>query len=501
MKGGENNMNSFKDLLNQLQLEQSPEAIPYESPEDAAMAEINPLTSSRTTPVPEPIKVDPTQANRDVLFSGLKSILPSNSPLMKSQSDVLTPEARALANAQKPAAVTMEEAEQNSLNNYKNSAAALSKKDTVPTQLSAPSRAPANIETAPTSSSSMTKTSQKISGTIPNDTEAPKDAESRLEQMMKELAAERSKQIEDAQSRQLRANVMQSIVGNIGGLVGGSQAMNTGAAVQAPKVAGLDIGDLVGQVDKRFAGDQEALLNQYKMLMNARDKAEQRKFQQESLNVQREGNNLKRDIATMKNEGNNSFGKAQMSALGKNSAEYFTKDRDQLINNNSKISEAIKLMGDAVKSGENLSGGISEYILGSDTLRPMINEKGEIVKNSMDSAITETLRPTLGAQFTENEGERIKALQYNPKLPPEENARRARELQKFINKKLQATDALYEHLGAGKPLKSFDFKRFGMQEQGQSSSNVEDKVSAFMQKNGISDREEAIKILKDAGKL
>lgn len=480
---------NFLDLLKQLKGEESsPEAIPFESMEDAAIAESNPLTSTRSTPLPEaPASVDPTQAGRDLLMRGLKAITPTNSPLMQSRSDVLTPEARALASSQKAPEMTMEQASENALSNYENSPAGQNKKEvargpalgsnleqSIPTSPTTASRNPAS-----TSSSSMTKESTKISGTIPNRGQNPSSLspEDKLQKLMEDLKVEREKEMEDARSREFKASIFKAIGENAGGLAAGMQAMNTGASVKPGEVRQIDIGDLVGQVDKKFAGNREALMNQYKMLMDARDKKDQRNFQQESLNVQREGFKNARDIAAMKatGSGNGEFGKSQMKELGKSSAEYFTKDRDQLFANSSKISEAIKLMDTSIKSGENLSGGISEYIPGSDMLRPMVNKNGEIVKNSMDSAIAETLRPTLGAQFTENEGERIKALQYNPKLPPEENARRARELQKFIDKKLKATDDLYEHLGNGKPLKTFNFKAYGMQTQGgdsnQSQSN------------------------------
>lgn len=327
------------------------------------------------------------------------------------------------------------------------------------------SRAPASIE-----SSSMTKNSSSISGTAP--TEVDNSPEGKLERMMQELNAQRQKEMDDAASRKFKADIFKIIGDNVGGIVGGAQAMNTGASVTPTKTQGYDVGDLVGQVQKKFDGDREGLMNQYRMMLAQKDRAADQKYKQDMLEIERKKLNQKAAQDSKPTD----FNVSQMKQLGKNSAEYYTKDRDQLIGNNSKISEGINLLQNAVDSKTNLSGGFSEYIPGSDFIRPLVNEEGEIVKNSIDSAITETLRPTLGAQFTEQEGERIKALQYNPKLPPSENLRRAKELQKFINKKLQVSDALYEHLGQGKPVNTFDFKKYGM--QAQATGAVDDVLSS-----------------------
>lgn len=53
---------------------------------------------------------DPTQAGRDLFKKGLKAIIPSGSPLAQSQDDVLTPEARAKAEAVKEVELSEEPA-------------------------------------------------------------------------------------------------------------------------------------------------------------------------------------------------------------------------------------------------------------------------------------------------------------------------------------------------------------------------------------------------------
>jgi hypothetical protein len=373
-----------------------------------------------------------------------------------------------------------------------------------------PSRAPASMSDLAVnlkdsygpdiSQSSETRTKTTKSGTAP---EAPLSPEDKLQQLMDNLKAEKQKEMDEAASRKFKADIFKIIGDNIGGIVGGAQAMNTGANVTPAKTQGYDVGDLVGQVQKRFDGDREALMAQYKMLQDARDKAADRKYKDEDLKIKREALNKKGE----KSAPDSPFEKAQMSALGKNSAEYFTQNRDQLLNNSNKLTSAIEML-EAPKS--NISGPGKGLIPGA--VRAFTNPEAVTVQESIQSAITDTLRPTLGAQFTENEGKRIMSLQYNPDLPPVENARRAKELQTYINKKVEATDALYEHLGQGKPLNTFDFKKYGMQAQGGTSSPVgggsssvdlskDPRVDNFMKKNNISDRNEAIKILKQAGRI
>lgn len=305
------------------------------------------------------------------------------------------------------------------------------------------------ISRAPASTSSMTKESMKISGTIPTQSSnEPKseDSEARLERLMRELQAERSKQLEDAASRQMKANVMQSIVGNLGGLVGGSQAMNTGAAVTSPQVKGLDIGDLVGQVDKRFAGDQESLLNQYKMLMNAKDKADQRKFQQESLQVQREGNDLKRDIASMK--GNNLKSsltpgqEARDKDWGKRDNEWTTTGRAKVGTNLNKLEEVASKLENLPEnertSDNRLQGRLWDVFQPEDDIN---------MREAVRSAAQETLRSTLGAQFTEKEGEAIMKRAYDPNLSPASNAKRIRTVIEELKQMRDANDAKSAHFG------------------------------------------------------
>jgi hypothetical protein len=161
------------------------------------------------------------------------------------------------------------------------------------------------------------------------------------------------------------------------------------------------------------------------------------------------------------------FEKKRMEELGKSGAEWLSKDRDQFLNNASKIDTAINILN---KKGST-TGGITSYT--GKLSRDMFNQDAAKAEEAMQSAITETLRPTLGAQFTENEGKRIMDLTFNPRLGDAENARRARELKKFIEKKVEATDALYQHIEETGSVRGFDFSKYGMRPAGSIPSSTQ----------------------------
>lgn len=159
------------------------------------------------------------------------------------------------------------------------------------------------------------------------------------------------------------------------------------------------------------------------------------------------------------------FEKAQRGAFAKQSVDYFTKDRGQLIENSSKVSRALEL----IKNKDSLAGPVRGSF--PDVVRQMTNPDAITARELVQSAITDTLRPTLGAQFTEKEGERIMNLQYNERGSDEENARRAEQLQKMIDKKVKFSDEFYKFIAEGGQAKDFDFAKYGMTYTGEGSNN------------------------------
>lgn len=155
------------------------------------------------------------------------------------------------------------------------------------------------------------------------------------------------------------------------------------------------------------------------------------------------------------------FQKAQEAALGKNAADYYTNDRAAMVNNLSKIQAALTNL-------RNSASGKSETLFGQgrglmpDALRAFTNPLAIQTKEDVRSAIIDTLRPTLGAQFTEKEGERIQSFALNDNLSDEQNAIRVQRLFEYIKKKVEFQDAMFEHLNKGRPFRTFNFAKYGM---------------------------------------
>lgn len=358
------------------------------------------------------------------------------------------------------------------------------------------------------SSSSQLKTSMSMSS--PSQEPAP-SKESDILARYKEMVAQREKDMDSARgidnSNQFNDSIMKgsSKIANALANVSGRTNINNKPESLLSNEAGL--------AESKSGRGIEAVLTEYKMKQQeeaaklaAQRAASDDKYKNEMLQLQRDKLSSDERIAAAKANskggGETTFQKDQSKALGKQSASYYGQDRDQLISNSNKLNTAIGLI-DSAKSGP-VSGSVRGLL--PDVARKISNPEAMEVQQAIQSAITDTLRPTLGAQFTEGEGKRIMDLQYDPQATPAENKRRATELKKVLDTKVKATDALYEHLGKGGKLVDFDFDKYGMRasEPSESTStpaNLDSKIDSFMKKNNIKDRAEAERILKENGKL
>jgi hypothetical protein len=74
-------------------------------------------------------------------------------------------------------------------------------------------------------------------------------------------------------------------------------------------------------------------------------------------------------------------------------------------------------------------------------VRDVVTPEGSSIQDDVESVVQNSLRQTLGAQFTENEGKRILSKAFNPRQSPEENARRVGILAQKIKEGLDAKKA------------------------------------------------------------
>lgn len=159
------------------------------------------------------------------------------------------------------------------------------------------------------------------------------------------------------------------------------------------------------------------------------------------------------------------FQKKKMEVLGKNAADFLSKTRDQLTSNLPKVQYALSVM----EKHPDLTGTGIAPVAGSKGWE-IWNTQGKIAEENMQSAITDTLRPTLGAQFTEKEGERVMNLTFNPKLPTSENIRRAKALELVIENKVKFQTDLYQHLAIHGDDRNFDYAKYQMRKVGEKST-------------------------------
>jgi len=294
-----------------------------------------------------------------------------------------------------------------------------------------------------------------------------------------------------------------SAIANVLNQAAGIEAANRGANFR-----GMDTQAMLGQLKQQEAAErqqdlsgldnlqkmyQQYLAMQAKSSPKALTDLDKAKIDSEKARAAKFLADAKKAERAESKESKSEFQKVKERELAKANVEYFRKDRDQLISNSDKIDNALKILKDK-DIGPTISGPWRG--LAPDKLRSITNPQAIIVKESIQSAIQETLRPTLGAQFTEKEGERIMNLAYNDTLPPSANIKRAEELQKLINRKMKFSEDLYKHLEENDGSdKGFDYSKYGM---GKSDKKTDPKIEDYAKKYNL-DYDKAQQILRARG--
>jgi hypothetical protein len=121
------------------------------------------------------------------------------------------------------------------------------------------------------------------------------------------------------------------------------------------------------------------------------------------------------------NNGGGSFA----DTLGAQAAEWYKKQSGSYSNIND-MERVVGTIEDAIANGDQLSGGIINFM--PDDVQDLFAPQSQDVRRSVEKVIQSSLKETLGAQFTEREGENVIKRTWNPQAPIEYNLRRTKQL-------------------------------------------------------------------------
>jgi len=107
----------------------------------------------------------------------------------------------------------------------------------------------------------------------------------------------------------------------------------------------------------------------------------------------------------------------------------------------------------ALETGQPLTGTL--MTLAPDFIRAFADPESLDAQQKVEEVVQRSLRVTLGAQFTEKEGERLIARAYNPQLSPEINARRLRKLYQKLAETVQARNAMADYFDKNGTLQGY----------------------------------------------
>ena len=98
--------------------------------------------------------------------------------------------------------------------------------------------------------------------------------------------------------------------------------------------------------------------------------------------------------------------------------------------NINQLQDATNILQTHLNEGKDLTGDFRSVL--PDSLQTFANPKGVKVQQMVEEVVQSNLKAVLGAQFTEKEAQQLLRRTFNPKLLPEENIRRIKNLQKSI---------------------------------------------------------------------
>lgn len=202
------------------------------------------------------------------------------------------------------------------------------------------------------------------------------------------------------------------------------------------------------EAKRRFQGDPEAL-----MMLDG-----DRFFAAQKFSASEEGKGYRAKLAADEAEARakaarDDAGRVEFKkAVGAEAGKYATGGRTKFENAIKKFDNVLSKLD----SGEVTTGGWTTFVpgLNSEAAQYAINEAKQNAKNDVQAIYEESLKETMGTQFTEGEGKRRLNRIWNDNASSQENARRLRadigKLQEEMNAKEATFKAEGHRIGGGK---------------------------------------------------
>jgi hypothetical protein len=212
----------------------------------------------------------------------------------------------------------------------------------------------------------------------------------------------------------------------------------------------------IAVTDDMSAHDIEKMIDPRKMMeteaIRAADNAEwDRRFSKESAEKAR----ARAAEAAAKENGRTEGTKAMDKDYAKEYNDWVSSGKSTVEKNLERLRNAKKVLES--ETGADYSGGFVGLV--PDKLRKITNPNAIATRDDVRAAAQGALKATLGAQFTEKEGERIMNQAYDEQLPPAENAKRIQAAIDELTKNQGVNDSRARFWEQNKTLNGFEMDR------------------------------------------
>lgn len=264
---------------------------------------------------------------------------------------------------------------------------------------------------------------------------------------LKELQSGRSETLKEAREKDDRNRMIQAIIGAVPQLYAGAAAQQSGVFAAPTKIQQIEPRE-EARAKEDFQNQYQDMINQYKLL--TRDQIsplEQKKLDlaQQRLGLQEQQFNAKQaeKVAKQGKPGEElTKGQEQLDkSFAKQYSEFVTGGGYSSVKKNLGNLQSVI---DRLKEEDDITGTVREKLIPSDYVRGVVNEEAQDLKDRVEQVIQQSLRQTLGAQFTEKEAQRLIERSYNPKLSDDKNIARLeqsiQEIDEMAKAKQRAAD-------------------------------------------------------------